>query len=68
MPAGIPVATVAINGAKNAGILSASILSVSNREIAEKLTTFKETLTKTVQWKASELEKVGYEAYLTNME
>jgi len=68
MPAGIPVATVAINGAKNAGILAASILSVSNSEIAEKLTTFKETLTKTVQWKANELEKVGYEAYLTNME
>jgi 5-(carboxyamino)imidazole ribonucleotide mutase len=68
MPAGIPVATVAINGAKNAGILAASILSISDSGIAEKLSTFKDTLTKTVQWKASELEKVGYEAYLTNME
>ena len=67
MPAGIPVATVAINGAKNAGILAASILSVSNCEIAEKLRTFKETLTKTIQWKASELEKAGYEAYLATV-
>jgi len=66
MPAGIPVATVAINGAKNAGILAASILSVSNSEIAEKLSAFKEALTKSVEWKASELEKVGYESYPTS--
>ena len=68
MPAGIPVATVAINGAKNAGILAASILSVSDKEIAEKLRLYKETLTKTVEMKASELEKIGYESYLANME
>jgi len=67
MPAGIPVATVAINGAKNAGILAASILAVSDEEIAGKLNTFRETLTKTVMWKADELEKAGYEAYLENM-
>jgi len=67
MPAGIPVATVAINGAKNAGILAASILAVSNKEIAEKLNEFRETMTKTVLWKAEELEKAGYEAYLENM-
>ena len=67
MPAGIPVATVAINGAKNAGILAASILSVSNSEVAGKLSAFKETLTKTVEWKANELEKVGYKSYLANM-
>ena len=68
MPAGIPVATVSINGAKNAGILAASILSVSNSEIAEKLSNFKETLTKTVLWKANELEKVGYVEYLKERE
>jgi len=64
MPAGIPVATVAINGAKNAGILAASILSITDKEIAEKLSTYKEMLTKTVEWKANELEKAGHEEYL----
>ena len=67
MPAGIPVATVAINGAKNAGILATSILAVSDKEIAEKLKNYRETMTKTVLWKAGELEKAGYEAYLENM-
>jgi len=66
MPAGIPVATVAIDGAKNAAILAASILALSDNEIAEKLSQFRETMTKTVQWKADELEKVGYESYLSN--
>ena len=65
MPTGIPVATVAINGAKNAGILAASILSINDKEIAEKLSAFRETLTKSILWKADELEKVGYEAYLS---
>jgi len=64
MPAGIPVATVAINGAKNAGILAASILSISNNEIAKKLSEFKGSLTKSVLDKANRLEKLGYEAYL----
>jgi len=64
MPAGIPVATVAINGAKNAGILAASILSVSNKKVAEKLSVYKEDLNETVITKAEKLEKIGYEAYL----
>jgi len=68
MPAGIPVATVAINGAKNAGILAASILSVSNEELAEKLSTFKENLSKTVIAKAEKLEKTGHIEYLKDME
>jgi len=67
MPAGIPVATVAIDGAKNAAILAASILALSDKEIAEKLSQYRETMTKTVLWKADELEKVGYETYLENM-
>ena len=67
MPAGIPVATVAIDGAKNAAILAASIMALSDKKIAEKLSQFRETMTKTVQWKADELEKVGYETYLENM-
>jgi len=67
MPAGIPVATVAINGAKNAGILATSILSVSNGEVAEKLKKFKENLTETVLEKADKLEKTGHEAYLASL-
>ena len=41
MPAGIPVATVAIDGAENAALLAVSILSVSEPELAEKLNTFR---------------------------
>jgi len=63
MPAGIPVATVAINGAKNAGILAASILSVSDEEIAGKLKAYKENLNSIVLEKVEKLEKTGYEAY-----
>jgi len=63
MPAGIPVATVAINGAKNAGILAASILSVGDEEIAGKLKEYKENLNSMVLEKAEKLEKAGYEAY-----
>jgi len=64
MPAGIPVATVAINGAKNAGLLAASILSASDKSIAEKLCKYKESLNKTVLAKAEKLENLGYEKYL----
>ena len=49
MPSGVPVATVALNGAKNAGILAAQILSVSNKEIAEKLKKFKNDLSDKVK-------------------
>jgi 5-(carboxyamino)imidazole ribonucleotide mutase len=41
MPAGVPVATVAINGAKNAGLLAVEILSLNNKELEEKLISFK---------------------------
>lgn len=44
MPGGIPVATVALNGAKNAGILAAKIIGSSNPEILEKLTSYMEEL------------------------
>jgi 5-(carboxyamino)imidazole ribonucleotide mutase len=64
MPPGIPVATVSINGAKNAGILAASILSVHNKEIAEKLQSFKDSLQNMVCEKTEKLEEIGYEAYL----
>ncbi len=44
MPAGVPVATVALNGAKNAGILAAQIISVANPEIRQKIIEYKNSL------------------------
>ena len=53
MPGGVPVATVALNGAKNAGILAAQIIGSSNPAILEKMVAYKESL-KQVVLKASE--------------
>ena len=44
MPAGVPVATVALDGAKNAGILAAQILAVSNKNLSEKIKEYKTSL------------------------
>ena len=44
MPAGVPVATVALNGAKNAGILAASIIGSSDKKIQNKIIDFKSNL------------------------
>jgi len=63
MPPGIPVATVAINGAKNAGILAASILSINDTAIAEKLAQYKTELVDMVHEKIERLENVGYQKY-----
>src|SRR6266700_4149626 len=52
MPPGIPVATVAINGAKNAGLLAISILAVSDTALMEKLQNYKNTMKETVLKKA----------------
>lgn len=64
MPSGIPCATVAINGGKNAGILAAKILAVSDEELLKKLKDYSEGLKEEVVKKADRLHKVGYEAYL----
>lgn len=64
MPSGIPVATVAINGAKNAGILASEILGISNEEIYKKVCEFKNSLKETVMEKDSKLQTLGYEKYL----
>jgi len=64
MPPGIPVATVSINGAKNAGILAVSILSVGDSELAEKLRKYKDDLAKMVEGKADKLLNLGAEKYL----
>ena len=57
MPAGIPVATVALNGAKNAGILAARIIGVSDDSISKKLIVYQKDLSKRVDQKAADLQK-----------
>ncbi|MEM2141044.1 5-(carboxyamino)imidazole ribonucleotide mutase [Nitrososphaera sp.] len=64
MPPGVPVATVAINGAKNAGILASQILALSDDRIAKKVERFKDGLEKAVLDKARALEDVGVRRYL----
>lgn len=61
MPPGIPVATVAINGAMNAGILAAQILAVGDGELKEKVLVFKESLKKKIVDANKELAQVKYE-------
>ena len=63
MPSGIPVATVAINGAKNAGILAAQIVGASNLEIQNKIADYKDSLKDGVMKKDAKLQEVGYENY-----
>ncbi|MBU4189522.1 MAG: 5-(carboxyamino)imidazole ribonucleotide mutase [Candidatus Thermoplasmatota archaeon] len=65
MPPGVPVATVAINNAKNAGILAAEILGVKYPEIREKVKQYKNELRKMVEEKAKKLGGVGYTEYLS---
>lgn len=55
MPGGVPVATVALNGAKNAGILAAQILSVGDKSIREKIMAYKQDLTSQVEEKINRL-------------
>lgn len=64
MPSGIPVATVAIDGGANAGILAAKILAVSDENILAKLKEYKEELKDGVMKKKDKIEAVGYEKYM----
>ncbi len=64
MPPGIPVATVAINGAKNAGILAIQILATSDKSLEQKLIEYKKSLAEGVLKKAEKLEKIGLEEYV----
>ena len=66
MPSGIPVATVAINGGANAGILAVKMLAMSDPDLLSKLKDYKEELKDGVVAKAERLEKVGYREYLAN--
>lgn len=64
MPPGVPVATVAINGGKNAAILACQILGIQNNTISEKIEKYKIQLKNKVLSKASKLEKSGWKGYL----
>lgn len=57
MPAGVPVATLAVNGAQNAGILAAQILSCNDNKILEKIIAYKQSLAEKVEQSAKELKK-----------
>ena len=63
MPSGIPVATVAINGGANAGLLAAKILATSDAALLDKLKTYTKSLKESVQKKDSRLQEVGYKNY-----
>ena len=63
MPTGIPVATVAINGGANAGILAAKILATGDSELLAKLKDYSASLKDGVVEKDKRLQEVGYKAY-----
>ena len=65
MPPGIPVATVGINGALNAGILAVQMLAVGDEQLQEKLSAYKEDLKKKIVKANEELAKVSFK-YKTN--
>ena len=63
MPTGIPVATVAINGGANAGLLAAKILATSDAELLDKLKAYSKELKEQVVAKDAKLQEVGYKNY-----
>ena len=67
MPGGIPVATVAINGAKNAGILAAKIIGAFDDNISKKVQDYRDNLENSVIKKAEKLEEIGYVEYLKGL-
>jgi 5-(carboxyamino)imidazole ribonucleotide mutase len=64
MPGGVPVATVALNGAKNAGILAAQIVGASDKATQQRVLDYKAQLRAGVQAKYDELAELGYTEYL----
>ena len=64
MPGGIPVATVAIGNAKNAGLLAVQILATHQPILLEKVQQYRQKLSESVMAKQAKLEQLGYEQYL----
>ena len=67
MPSGIPVASVAINGAQNAGLLAAKILATADPDLLDRLKDYSEKLKNQVVKKAEKLDQIGYKEYLKQM-
>jgi len=67
MPGGIPVATVAINGALNAGLLAAKILATADAALSARVAAYADDLRAMVEEKAQNLENVGFREYLDEM-
>lgn len=65
MPGGVPVATVALNGAKNAGILAAQIIGTVSEVVATKLATYKHDLRDKVETQVKQWEQAGWKSNLT---
>ncbi len=64
MPSGVPVAVVALNGAKNAGILAAQMIGTGDLEVRTRIAKYKEDMKAEVNKKSTRLEEIGYDAYL----
>lgn len=67
MPSGIPVATVAIGGGANAGLLAAKILATSDDSLLARLKEYSEGLKESVEKKAEKLDEIGYREYVKQM-
>jgi 5-(carboxyamino)imidazole ribonucleotide mutase len=67
MPRGIPVATVAIGNAQNAGLLAVQILAISDPQLQSQVEQYRQNLSQTVLDKQERLDKLGYQAYLEEM-
>lgn len=67
MPSGIPVATVAINGGANAGLLAVKMLAISDEKLLLKLSEYSAELKDSVVAKDEKLDRVGYKRYLEEM-
>ena len=67
MPRGIPVATVAIGNAQNAGLLAVQIIASHRPELLEKVSKYRNELSKMVMGKQQQLDELGYQKYLTQM-
>ncbi len=64
MPGGVPVATVAINGGRNAGLLAAAMLGIKDKDIRARLDKMRGEMNDEVITKAERLESIGWKAYL----
>lgn len=67
MPRGIPVATVAIGNAQNAGLLAIQILGTSDSQLQKQIEQYRQDLVQTVLDKQNRLDRLGYQAYLADM-